>query len=75
MNKPHMVEQIIKFSDGSETVIKYRGVIENGVLIPDSPEHTEASVAAEEPAEVPEAAEDASVDAPEAPAESVEESA
>lgn len=35
---PHMVEQVIKYSDGTETVIKYRGVIENGVLIPDSPE-------------------------------------
>jgi hypothetical protein len=27
-----MVEQVIKYSDGTETVIKYRGVIENGVF-------------------------------------------
>ena len=33
-----MVEQVIKYSDGTETVIKYRGVIENGVLTPDVPE-------------------------------------
>lgn len=32
--KPHMVEQVIKYSDGTETVIKYRGVIVNGVLTP-----------------------------------------
>lgn len=37
-----MVEQVIKFSDGTETVIKYRGVIENGVLTPDEPEVVEA---------------------------------
>lgn len=36
--KPHMVKQTITFSDGTETVINYRGVIENGVLIPDSVE-------------------------------------
>jgi len=64
MSKPHMVEQIIKFSDGTETVIKYRGVIENGVLIPDAPEEhvSEPSVAEEVPAEVPEAAEEAAVE-------------
>lgn len=28
----HMVEQIIKYSDGTETSIKYRGVIIDGVL-------------------------------------------
>lgn len=28
-----MVEQVIKYSDGNETVIKYRGVIVDGVLI------------------------------------------
>ena len=39
--KPHMVEQVIKYSDGKETVIKYRGVIENGVLIPDVAEDTD----------------------------------
>jgi hypothetical protein len=38
----HMVEQIIKYSDGTETVIKYRGVIENGVLTPDVEEKTPA---------------------------------
>lgn len=37
-NAPHMVQQIIKFSDGSETVINYRGVIVDGVLTPDTPE-------------------------------------
>ncbi len=30
-----MVEQVIKYSDGSEKVIKYRGIIVDGVLIPD----------------------------------------
>lgn len=39
-----MVEQVIKFSDGTETVIKYRGVIVNGELI---------SEKVEEVAEVP----------------------
>lgn len=33
-----MVEQIIKYSDGTETVISYRGKIVDGVLIPDKPE-------------------------------------
>jgi len=33
-----MVEQVIKYSDGSETVISYRGKIVDGVLIPDAPE-------------------------------------
>lgn len=27
---PHMVKQVIVYSDGSETVINYRGTIENG---------------------------------------------
>jgi hypothetical protein len=31
----HMVEQVIKYSDGTETVIKYRGVIKDGVLMAD----------------------------------------
>jgi len=35
---PHMVQQIIKYSDGTETVINYRGRIVDGVLIPDEPE-------------------------------------
>lgn len=39
--KPHMVQQVIKFSDGTETVINYRGVVENGVLIEDNPEVSE----------------------------------
>lgn len=29
---PHMVKQVIVYSDGSETVINYRGVIKDGVL-------------------------------------------
>lgn len=33
--KPHMVQQIIKYSDGTETIINYRGVIVDGVLTPD----------------------------------------
>lgn len=49
-NKPHMVEQVIKYSDGTETVIKYRGVIENGVLIPDEVE--EGSEEVEKPKKV-----------------------
>lgn len=32
---PHMVKQIIVYSDGTEKVINYRGVIVNGVLTPD----------------------------------------
>ncbi len=34
----HMIRQIIQYSDGTETVIDYRGVIENGVLTEDKPE-------------------------------------
>ncbi len=30
----HMIQQIIKYSDGTQTVINYRGVIKDGVLIP-----------------------------------------
>lgn len=74
MDKVHMVEQIIKYSDGSETVRKYRGVIEDVVLIPDAQEHSEPSAGEEEPAEVPEEA-DATDEVVETPAESVEESA
>lgn len=47
--KPHMIKQTITFSDGTETVINYRGVIENGVLTPDTVEET---------VEVPEAVEE-----------------
>ena len=35
--KPHMVKQTITYSDGSETVINYRGVIVDGTLIEDNP--------------------------------------
>ena len=35
---PHVVRQVIRYSDGTETVINYRGVIENGVLTEDNPE-------------------------------------
>ena len=35
---PHMTKQTITYSDGSETVINYRGVIVDGVLIPDNEE-------------------------------------
>lgn len=34
---PHMVQQVIKYSDGTETVINYRGVITDGVLKEDEP--------------------------------------
>lgn len=39
-----MVKQTITYSDGSETVINYRGVIENGVVIPDAPEVVEEKI-------------------------------
>lgn len=38
--QPHMVEQVIRYSDETETVISYRGRIVDGVLIPDEPEET-----------------------------------
>lgn len=38
---PHMVKQTIHYSDGTEKVINYRGVIVDGVLTPDSPEEVE----------------------------------
>lgn len=41
MTEPHMVRQIIQYSDGTETVVNYRGVIENGVLTEDTPEEVE----------------------------------
>ena len=41
-----MVEQVIKYSDGTETVIKYRGVIVDGVLIS---EKVETSMSEENP--------------------------
>lgn len=51
MDKPHMIEQIIKYSDGTETVIKYRGVIENGILIKDMDENTMEEGVVETPEE------------------------
>ena len=39
-DKPYMVEQIIKYSDGGETSIKYRGVIIDGVLQGEKDEET-----------------------------------
>lgn len=55
--KPYMVEQVIKYSDGTETVIKYRGVIVDGVLVNEViPETTEPI--AEETIETPEIVEE-----------------
>lgn len=34
----HLVKQTLTYSDGTETVINYRGVITNGVLKEDHPE-------------------------------------
>ncbi len=48
---PHMVKQVLTFSDGSETVINYRGEIVNGELIPDVAEEGVAEVAPEAPVE------------------------
>lgn len=65
-NKPHMVQQVIKYSDGTETVINYRGVIVDGVLAEDAPvEEVVAVEPVEEIVEIPEVVE----------AESIEESA
>lgn len=36
--KPHMVKQTITYSDGTETVVNYRGVVKDGVLTPDKVE-------------------------------------
>ena len=70
-NKPHMVEQVIKYPDGTETVISYRGVIENGVLTPDKPMEDEVKAEeaiVEETVEIPKTVEETVV-------ESVEETA
>jgi len=48
---PHMVKQIIVYSDGTEKVINYRGVIVNGVLTPDVIEEGVAEAPAEAPVE------------------------
>ena len=44
MSDAHMVQQIIKYSDGTETVIDYRGKIVDGVLIPDKLEEVPPQV-------------------------------
>jgi len=54
--KPHMVKQTITFSDGTETVINYRGVVVDGVLTEDNPtpmveENEEKKVEVEEKVE------------------------
>lgn len=41
-DQPYMVEQIIKYSDGTETSIKYRGVIVDGVLQSEKVEDSQA---------------------------------
>ena len=46
-----MVKQIIVYSDGTEKVINYRGVIVNGVLTPDVIEEGVAEAPAEAPVE------------------------
>ncbi len=51
MSEPHMVEQVIKYSDGTETVVSYRGVIVDGVLTPNTEE--KPAEAKEEVSEVP----------------------
>ncbi len=51
---PHMVKQIIVYSDGTEKVINYRGVIVDGVLVPDV---IEEGVVKDAPAPVEEAVE------------------
>lgn len=55
--KPYMVEQVIKYSDGTETVIKYRGVIVDGVLVNDVISKTTEPIA-EETIETPEIVEE-----------------
>ena len=47
----HMVKQTITFSDGTETVINYRGVIVDGVLISEKVEEAPAKDAPEVAAE------------------------
>lgn len=39
----HMVEQVIKYSDGTEKVISYRGVVIDGVVTLDTPEESSPS--------------------------------
>ncbi len=81
-----MVKQTIEFSDGSETVIEYRGKIVDGVLLPDNVENmsdeteVEGAEVAEEAApeevseETTEETVEEAVEAPETTEEVVEES-
>jgi len=41
----HLVKTVLHYSDGTETVINYRGVIVNGVLTEDEPKKKEGIVA------------------------------
>lgn len=68
-----MVQQIIKYSDGTETVINYRGVIVDGVLVPDKiGDHMDEEIVEEAIEEVaPESVEESA----EAPVEEVAEEA
>lgn len=71
-----MVEQIIKYSDGTETSIKYRGVIIDGVLQTEEITGTEETVETPtEAIEAEEVAEIATEEVEETPAESVEDEA
>lgn len=74
-SKPHLVKQVNHFSDGSEQVINYRGVIVDGVLTPDNPEEGVAPVEAASEATAPEVAPaEETVETPaEAPAEAAPE--
>lgn len=53
--KPHMVKQTITYSDGTETVINYRGKVVNGVLVSDVvPQEEVVEESVEETVELPE---------------------
>lgn len=58
-----MVEQVIKYSDGSETSIKYRGVIVDGVLQSEQVTDNETTMDEEKEVEAPQEVEEA-VEAP-----------
>ena len=47
-----MVEQVIKYSDGTETSIKYRGVIVDGVLQSEKVDDTTAEIIGEPELEI-----------------------
>lgn len=72
--KPYMVQQVIKYSDGTETIINYREKqgMENEEQV-EVPVVEESAPEAVEAVEVVEVSEEVVVE--EAPAESVEESA